>query len=124
MAMKKIYMTLPSSNSTFYVPFTEECRLIDAKAGLSTAQAGSGTINLGLSGATNWAMQVSADSDVSAGDVLAGAWNGSATEAEKKQVFDTDTPLEVQTSLNDTSLVVLELTVDPFVIGARTSLSS
>lgn len=128
MAMKKLVFNIPTANSgtgkTFHLPFSEECRLIAARVVPTTAQADSSSVvNFGLASATNWAL-VADLQNVGARTAVLASWNASATEAEKKQVFSVDEPLDVNINLATASELGLELIVDPFVIGARTSISS
>lgn len=127
MAMKHIYLNIPQANittgKTVCLPFFEECRLVAARVVPTAAQADSASVvNLGLNSASNWAL-VADLQNVAAKSVVLAAWNTSATEKEKKQVFDASTPLDINANLATSSELGLELIVDPFVIGSRTSLS-
>jgi len=126
MANKYVYMNVPQANvtggKTVCVPFMQEHRLVSARVVPTTAQSGSGSIKLGQAGASHWAMVASMDASTTAKQVVEASWNTDATTKEKKQVYGPDTPLEVNVSIATTTELGLEVVVDPYVSGARTSL--
>lgn len=120
--MEKIYLQIAGTTSSkkHYVPFVDECRLVAAHV-CATANQGDGAadVKFGKKGASHTIFDASLK-NVDGANTVTAEYNGDATEAEKNQVFDLDTPLEIDVNLQATSDLIICLVVDPFVIGART----
>lgn len=112
--------------ATQYVPVKEASRLVGMKV-VPTAIANSSSATIVAQAPSNSSANilVASMSSVSAGTVVTGSYASSIADATKFQVFDDSTPIPIVFSSGLASTIVtLQLTVDPFVIGARTALSS
>ena len=106
---------------SYYLPLKDPSRLIGFSASAGAGQGG-GKIEI-EDGNSNTIMEADLDAINSAGDVIKGEWEGSATEAQKKVIFDRDNPLVVKINLATNNTVGLQIVVDPFLIGAHEGLS-
>lgn len=120
--MEKIYLQIAGTTSSkkHYVPFVDECRLVAAHVCATTTQSNAASdVTFGKNGASHTIFDADLQ-DVNGGNSVTAEYNSDATESEKNQVFDLDTPLEIDVNLADASDLIICLVVDPFVIGART----
>lgn len=116
--MKTIELQITGTNSSkkYYVPLKDPARLVAMYVGTSAGQSSTADVKIGKSGASNTILDADLDG-ASAGDVVSAAYNSSATDAEKNQIFDLDTPAELDVNLESGGELVVQLVVDPFLIG-------
>ena len=110
-----------TSERTYYLPLKDPSRLIGFYVSAGGAQTG-GHVQI-EDGDGNKIMEAELENIDSAGDVLKGKWDTSATEAQKKAIFDIDNPLVMKIDLQADTTVGVQLMVDPFLIGAHEGLS-
>lgn len=123
--MKTIDYLIPTpgtSSTTFYLPFKDPSRLVSMYVSAGAAQS-SGTVSI-EDGDSNTIMEADLSDIDSAGDVVKGAWDSSASEVQKSTIFDKDNPLVLKIDLQADTNVGLQIVVDPFLIGAHEGLSS
>ena len=110
-----------TSEKKYYLPLKDASRLISATVGSTAAQAAAATVKFGKKGASNTILDIDLNG-TGAGEVAKAAYNSSATDSEKAQAFDLDTPVEILVNLASTSDLMIQLVVDPFLIGAHEGL--
>ncbi len=128
--MKTIEIAFEASASgatKVYLPMKDPCRLISGYIGVSTQQDNTAyLVKIGKEDEAQHILEADLDSEnVDAGETIKLTFNDSASEVQKKQIFDTDTPIEIEVAnLQNASMLVFQLIVDPFLIGAHEGLSS
>lgn len=121
LGMKQIYLNVSGTNSSkkYYVPFIDEGRLVGARVCNTTAQGdAAATVTFGKNGASHSIFTADLQ-NAAARTTTVADFTASVTDAEKNQVFDCDTPLEIDVNLQAASELTLLLIFDPFVIGSR-----
>lgn len=122
--MYKINVSLPGTTASVkhYIPVPDGCRLLGVDAVVNTAQtAGTALVKGGKKGASNvlYTANLGTTGANGIGNVAAGALNASATAAEKKQVFDRTTPVEVDVQLVVAGEVGVVLYLDEFLVDVN-----
>ncbi len=123
----EIAFTGKSGGNKVYIPVKDPCRLISGLIGVTTAQDSAAyLVTIGKAGEAEHILQIDLNLDnVGAGEVAKLVKNGSASQVQEKQIFDSETPIEIEVpDLNADTKLVLQLVVDPFLIGAHEGLSS
>jgi hypothetical protein len=119
-----IILNRPGTAARVYqLAFKDPCRVIAAHVTAEVAQTGAATVTLGKNGAATTILSKDLDG-LGAATAIDLAWTGSLTEANRKQIFDKDTPLELSVNLNEDSTLHLQLVLDPFLIGAHKGLAT
>lgn len=122
LGMKQIYLQVAGTTSSkkYHIPFIDEGRIVGARVCNSTAQGdAAATVTFGKNGASHTIFTADLQ-NAGARTTTKAAFTDSVTEAEKDQVFDCDTPLEIDVNLQAGSELTILLLIDPFVIGSRT----
>jgi hypothetical protein len=119
--MYKITLSLPGTTASVkhYVPVPDGCRVVGMDAVVNSVQtAGTALVKAGKKGATNvlYTANLGTTGANGVGNVAAGALNASATTAEKKQVFNRTTPVELDVQLVVAGEVGVTLYLDEFLI--------
>jgi len=122
--MYKLTLSLPGTTASVkhYVPVPDGCRLLGIDAVVNSAQtAGTALVKGGKKGASNvlYTANLGTTGANGVGNVAAGALNASATVAEKKQVFDRTTPVEVDVQLVVAGQVGVTLYLDEFLVDVN-----
>lgn len=123
LGMKQIYMQVSGTTSSkkYHVPFIDEGRLVGARVCNSTAQGdAAANVTFGKNGATHSIFTANLQ-NAAARTTTKGEFTTDVTDAEKNQIFDCDTPLEIDVNLQANSELTILLIFDPFVIGSRNS---
>lgn len=110
-----------TSEKKYYLPLKDASRLVSANVGVTAAQTSTATVKFGKQSETNTILDINLNG-TGAGEVAKAAYNSSATDSEKAQAFDLDTPVEILVNLAATSDLMIQLVVDPFLIGAHEGL--
>lgn len=107
-----------SSSKKYYVPCPEECKVVGAYVTNTTAQGdGAATVTVGKNGASTTILSTDLK-NTGARSTTTLQYTDSLADSDKEQIFDADTPIEVDVNLQTSSELVIELVVDPFVIGS------
>lgn len=106
-----------TSSKKYYLPYPDPIKLLGAKVGVSTAQADSASfIKIKPKGATNAVLEADLQ-NAAAGAVVKFTKNADATAAEIKQLYDDETPMEIEVNLSAASDLLFNVEFDPFAIS-------
>lgn len=124
--MTSVEVILNQANgATQYVPVKEASRLVGMKVvPIINSNSGSATVVTKAPSNSSASILVASMDSVSAGTVVSASYASSIADATKFQVFDDSTPVPVTFSSYNSAVVTVQLTLDPFVIGARTGLAT
>lgn len=121
--MKTIYLQIAGTTSAVkhFLPMRDPCRIVGAKVTCNAAQAGAAPITIGEDGGATTILdidlQAAQTGNYVAGVVVNVPFTSAATDATKNTIFGGDVPICITPNLTTAGSVVLELTVDPFLIG-------
>ena len=106
-----------TSSKKYFIPYPDPVKLVGAKVGVTTAQADTAsTITIRPKGATNPVLTADLQ-NVDAGAVVKFVVSSSATAEEIKQLYDDETPMEMDVNLSTASDLMLNVEFDPFAIA-------
>ena len=120
--MKKYSFVIPGTTSSVkhYIPLPDGGKLAAISAVVNSAQtAGTALVKAGKKGATNYLMSANLGTTGAngIGNVAKGALNASATDAERAQMFDASTPLELDIVLVVAGSVGITIEMDEYGVG-------
>ena len=120
--MKKYSFVIPGTTSSVkhYIPLPDGGKLAAISAVVNSAQtAGTALVKAGKKGATNYLMSANLGTTGAngIGNVAKGVLNASATDAERAQMFDASTPLEVDIQLVVAGSVGITIEMDEYGVG-------
>lgn len=119
--MKKYSVVLAggTSEKKYYLPIPDGGRVVEAYAVCNAAQgAGTAFVQIGKAGATNHLIACNLASNA-AGTVVKSAPNAVATLEERKQIFDSATPVEVSVQLVSAGDIGLTILLDEYATSVR-----
>ena len=120
--MKKYSFVIPGTTSSVkhYLPIPDAGKLVGMYAVVNSAQtAGTALVKAGKKGATNHILSANLGTTGAngIGNVAKATLNASATEAERAQMFDGSTPLELDIQLVVAGSVGVTVLVDEYGVG-------
>ena len=120
--MKKYSFVIPGTTSSVkhYIPLPDGGKLAAISAVVNSAQtAGTALVKAGKKGATNYLMSANLGTTGAngIGNVAKGTLNSSATDAERAQMFDASTPLELDIVLVVAGSVGITIEMDEYGVG-------
>ncbi len=123
--MQQIEIRVPSAatdGKTVYLPLKDKVRVIGALA-IPQGATDSGVVTIGKG--DNAVLTTAADiGSKSAGDVIPFTLDSTSTEAQLNQIFGPDEPIQIKSVTNGTNSFIIQLIVDPFLIGKHTGLAT
>jgi hypothetical protein len=122
--MKKYTFTIPGTTSAVkhYLPIPDAGKLVGLYAVVNSAQtAGTATVQAGKAGAATSVLTANLGTTGAngIGKVAKGALTPSVTEANKQQIFDGETPIELTAVLVVAGSIGVTVLVDEYAIGAK-----
>jgi len=120
--MKKYTFVVPGTTASVkhYLPIPDGGKLVGIYAAVNSAQTtGTALVKAGKKGATNSLLSANLGTTGAngIGNVAKGALNASATDAERAQIFDATTPIELDVQLVVAGSVGVTVLVDEYGIG-------
>ena len=120
--MKKYSFVIPGTNASVkhYLPIPDAGKVVGLYASVNSAQtAGTAVVKIGKKGATNYIMSANLGTTGAngIGNVAKATVNSSATDAERAQMFDMTTALELDIQLVVAGSVGVTVLVDEYGIG-------
>ena len=120
--MKKYSFVIPGTTSSVkhYLPIPDAGKLVGMYAVVNSAQtAGTALVKAGKKSATNHILSANLGTTGAngIGNVAKATLNASATEAERAQMFDGSTPLELDIQLVVAGSVGVTVLVDEYGVG-------
>lgn len=120
--MKKYSFVIPGTTSSVkhYIPLPDGGKLAGISAVVNSTQtAGTALVKAGKKGATNYIMSANLGTTGAngIGNVAKGTLNSSATDAERAQMFDASTPLELDIVLVVAGSVGITIEMDEYGVG-------
>ena len=124
MSMKTITMVLAVGQATvdYYLPVKDPCRLVGAFVGTNKDLSADATAKLQIGKGTDYVLEIAANKALGK---TASATKVDTTEAKLNQIFDKDEPIKINAvSAVAGTVYVLQLVVDPFLIGKHKGLAT
>ena len=120
--MKKYTFVIPGTTASakHYLPIPDGGKLVGLYAVVNSTQtAGTALVKAGKKGATNHLLSANLGTTGAngIGNIAMATANASATDAEKAQIFDATTPLELDIQLVVAGSVGITVLVDEYGIG-------
>ena len=122
--MKKYSYVIPGTTSSVkhYLPIPDAGKIVGLSAVVNSAQtAGTALVKAGKKGATNalFSANLGTTGANGIGKVAKGAPVTAATQAEVNQIFDGETPVELDIVLVVAGSVGITLLVDEYAVGPK-----
>lgn len=122
--MKKYSYVIPGTTSSVkhYLPIPDAGKIVGLSAVVNSAQtAGTALVKAGKKGATNalYSANLGTTGANGIGKVAKGAAVTAATQAEVNQIFDGETPVELDIELTVAGSVGITLLVDEYAVGPK-----
>lgn len=122
--MKKYSYVIPGTTSSVkhYLPIPDAGKIVGLSAVVNSAQtAGTALVKAGKKGATNalFSANLGTTGANGIGKVAKGTAVTAATQAEVNQIFDGETPVELDIELTVAGSVGITLLVDEYAIGPK-----
>ena len=120
--MKKFMVVIPGTTASVkhYIPLPDKAKLRGVSAVVNSTQtAGTALVKAGKKGATNHLLSANLGTTGAngIGNVAKATLNASATDAERAQIFDGTTPVEIDVQLVVAGSVGITVLVDEYGIG-------
>ena len=117
--MKHIHLSIPGTTAAVkhYVIPPSGCRIVGVKAVVNSTQtAGTASVKIGKAGATNvlYTADLGTTGANGIGKIAKGVLNASATDAERKQVFDNSVAIEITAQLVVAGQIGIIVAIDEY----------